>query len=202
MKNRFAVSLRRAIGLVVLSAFGLMVLGASPVFAWHLQGCDVATPCAGFTTHINPSTIVVAGTALTDTANLIGCDGSHACGSASGSITGSIVWKAYTGGTCAGTVVSHWPGSAASDTKAGPFGNPATVVSDSFSTTGLVGAYSFQATFVGTGSWAFTTVGPCEPFNVTAAPPHSVPEFPLGLPALLLLALPAMILLRRRLPHA
>src|SRR6267143_1704055 len=112
MKNRFAVSLRRAIGLVVLSAFGLMVLGASPVFAWHLQGCDVATPCAGFTTHINPST------------------------------------------------------------------------------------------FVGTGSWAFTTVGPCEPFNVTAAPPHSVPEFPLGLPALLALALPAMILLRRRLPHA
>jgi hypothetical protein len=40
----------------------------------------------------------------------------------------------------------------------------------------------------------------CEPFTVNAPPPHGVPEFPLGLPALLALALPLMMLLRRKLP--
>jgi hypothetical protein len=187
-------AIRRNLSIAALGILFATAVLASPAFAWHLKGCDGVTSegVCTFVTTVHPSTTVVIGTTVTDSATLVGCDGTHACGSASGSITGSVAFKLYSNDGCTGTPI-------ATSTVAGPFTNPSTVTSGGFSTTSLsAGSYSIKATFTGTGSWssASKTAG-CEPFLLTKAPP-TVPEFPLGVALLFGLALPALFLVRTK----
>jgi len=163
------------------AALALALGAVAPAFAWHLST---------FTTQVNPSTSVPQGTTVTDTASFTGCDGTHPCGSASGSMTGSVTFTLYSNDGCTGTAV-------ATDTKSGPFANPATVTSDGFSTSSLTpGSYSFSVAFAGTGSWATASAkAGCEPFILTKFPP-TVPQFPLGLALVLALAIPGLLLIR------
>jgi hypothetical protein len=190
MKNRFGGSLRKAVGLGVLSAFGLMLLGAVPAFAW--TSSVTTTPSA---------TSVVAGTLVTDTATVTL--------SPDASPFGYVVFAVYSGGCTNGAptgsqVLTHFTGSVTASNVAVTANGVHSYTSASFSTTGLSGAYVWVVYYTGTGSGGYpraplsATTYDCEPFTVNA--PHGAPEFPAGLGVLLALALPAMMLLKRRLP--
>jgi hypothetical protein len=195
MRLSHGYSFRRAFGLGLLSVFGLAVLGAVPAFAW--TSALVTTP--------QPSASVAVGTSISDSASLT-------LTHESATPSGTVIFYLYAG-TCSSTFASG--GSLYSSTSTvGSSNNGATVSysSGSFSTTGkAAGSYVWLVRYSGGGGWpASPSTGPtitgntsnhydCEPITLTP-PTHGVPEFPVGLPLLLALALPAMILLRRRLP--
>jgi hypothetical protein len=191
MKYSLGVSLRRAAGLGVLSAFGLMLLGAAPAFAW--TSAISTTPSA---------TLVAAGTPVTDTATVTLTN--------DGAPFGYVVFAVYSGGCTNGAptgaqVLGHFPGPSNTNNVAVTASGSNPYTSASFSTTGLSGAYVWVVYYTGTGSSGYprapATGYDCESFSVSPPPAHGAPEFPAGLAVLMGIALPAMMLLKRRLPQ-
>src|SRR6266850_1652024 len=162
MKNRRAVSLRGAAGLGVLTAFGFLMLGAVPAFAW--TSTLVTTPL--------PSSSVAVGTTISDSAALT-------LTAQTGTPSGTIIFYLFAG-TCT-SVAGSAPGSAlyTHSSTVGSSNNGATVTysSGTFSTTGkAAGNYVWLVRYSGGGGWPGTpTTGPllsdsttnhydCEPF--------------------------------------
>jgi hypothetical protein len=174
------------------AAFTLLSLSALPAYAW------TSTP--GPTTLQHP-TIALGGSTSDNAPLKLTADGpgvSPASCGAAGSY-GCITFKVY-----AGTCPTSYSGPAL-------FTNIVQVTSASQGVSFTYTSGSFTPLAPGNYVWIDTysgTTGPnpypsntfaCESFTVNA-PPHGVPEFPAGLAALLALALPLMILLRKKLP--
>jgi len=188
-----------ALVLAFLSVIGLAALGAAPAFATGGTSTLSTTPSA---------TTVVVGTATTDAATVTLSTGSGPFG--------SVVFAVYTvpatgspcpGNTPSGTqVTGRFAGSTATSLVTVTASGANTYNSGPFSTVGLSpGHYVWAVRYVGgtTGypSSPSITGYDCEPFTVVAGVSTlRVPEFSAGLPILLALAIPALFLLRRRLP--
>jgi hypothetical protein len=184
-RNLNARVVRVAVSLA--AALALLSMGALPAYAWT-SSFSTTTP-----------TTVIAGSTITDASvvSLSNDAGPY----------GSVVFAVYSGSCTSGNptgvkVLGHFGGADTSTVTVTASGaHPYS--SGPFSTTGLSGSYVWVAYYTGTGSGGYPrapTAGyHCEPFTVNP-PSHGVPEFPVGLPALLALALPLMILLRRKLP--
>jgi len=94
---------------------------------------------------------------------------------------GSVTFDVYDGGTCAGSPV-------ATDTEPASAGN-------NVQSAGLVlspGSHSWRDTYA---TEAGTILSICEDFEVQST---SIPQFPLGLPLLVALVIPALFVLRKR----
>ena len=176
----------------MLSALGIMLLGAAPAFAWTSSLSTVPS-----------ATTVVAGISVTDTATVtLSLDSGP---------YGSVVFAVYSGGCTTGTptgsqVLGHFTG-LNTNTVTVTANGAHSYTSAAFSTTGLSGSYVWAVKYLGTGSGGYPNAPSagyfdCEAFTVTPNVSHGAPEFPMGLPLLMALALPAMLLLRRKLPQA
>ena len=193
--------------IALLGAAVLLGLSAvSPAFAWT-SGLTTTVLCLNTGTGTwapCPSTIP-AGTSIKDSATLTGtvepnC-GPHAPSGNCGTISFRIVTGAVptsgcpssvpTGATAEGTATV--PTSFATTGHAGPF----------YSSSPSLGAgtYYFYVVYSGTGLGGYPAVHKCEPFtggSFPPPPPPGVPQFPLGLAALLAAAVPALLLLRSK----
>ena len=193
------------LSLTLAAAIALLSTGALPAYAW--------SPTI-YPTIQSATAIVIGGSpsSITDSAPIrLPADGpgtaaATACGTGA-TLYGCIIFKVYkvlTGTACGTSTLSssvftsivHVTG--ATNTKV-------TYTSAAFTPT-VAGTYVWMDTYSGTGnpvgsgnnypSASFA----CEAFTVTGS--HGVPEFPIGLPLLMAFALPALMLLRRRLPQA
>jgi hypothetical protein len=164
------------------------------------------TKTSSFFTTPSPSDVIPVNTPIFDTSSLT-------LSSGSGTPSGTVYFYLYAG-TCASPTGSPLSSSTAT---VGSSNNGATVQysSATFPTTGLpAGNYVWLVRYSGGGAWpAFPTsstggavkIGTyyyhCEPISLTTS--HGVPEFPIGPSLAIALALPAMMLLRKRgLPRA
>jgi len=181
---------------LLVAVVGLLSSVALPAFAWS------SSP--GPTT-LNASTIVKGGS-VTDSALIVLSNygpGTSPSTCPKGSTFGCIIFKVY-GGTCSSysTSTLYFTSTvvvtSAAESSTFPSGGH-TYASPTFTPTSTT-----QLSYVWIDSYTGTTGGypsakfACEPFTVS----HGVPEFPVGMPLLIALALPALILLRRRLPQA
>jgi hypothetical protein len=188
-----------ALGIALFSVLGLTALGSAPAFA--------TTPTSSLSTTPSATTVGV-GTPVTDAATVTLSAGTGPFG--------SVVFAVYsvpaTGSPCPGNtptgtqVTGRFAGSAATSSVVVTASGAHVYTSGPFSTTGLpLGNYVWAVRYVGgtTGypSSPSITGYDCEPFTVVAhATTLRVPEFSAGLPILVAMALPALLLLRRRLP--
>ena len=187
---RKGISLRKVPLLTAMAgALALVVFGAVPAFAWT----------SSLSTTPQPSASVAVGTSISDMASLT-------LTSEIGTASGTVYFYLYAG-TCTSVTGSALYSSTASVVSSN---NGATKQygSGSFSTTGLsAGSYVWLVRYSGGGGWPATpTTGTlvggnyydCEPISLTVS--HGVPEFSVGLPLLLGLAIPALLLVRARRP--
>lgn len=212
MKTRWGFS--KPVGLGLLAVSAMLVLGASPAFAWHVvlpPNCTSVTnqvqPC--FTT-TNSGSSATVGATVWDTATIQLSDSGPStyfkCAAGAGSTYcpyGYLTFAVYTG-TCSGltptgTLVftsNPIPVTKAAETAA------TTYTSNSWDTTGAAAtSYVWVSTYSGTGYMGYPKAqASCEPFILTPPQSHGAPEFPAGLPLLLAIAIPAMLLAKRRVP--
>lgn len=118
--------------------------------------------------------------------------------SSDGSPYGSVYF-AVAAGTCA----DH--GSTISNQTYAVTGTGTTYPTESISTTAYsAGSYVWLVHYSGTGSKGYprapSSGQDCEPFTLTSLPPPtSVPEFPFGMALLMAMAIPALVLFKRKL---
>jgi hypothetical protein len=179
------------VSLSLAAALALLSLSALPAYAW--------TSYPGTTTLAHPT--IVLGGSTTDSAPLkLTADGVSTSPASCLAATsyGCIIFKVYAG-TCASYSGAALFTNIVQVTSASQ-GAYFTYVSAAY-TPVASGSYVWVDTYSGTtGANPYpSNTFACELFTVNT-PSHGVPEFPMGLPALLALALPLMILLRRKLP--
>lgn len=117
-----------------------------------------------------------------------------------GSPYGSVVFALWAG-TCSSQTGSAIFTSTITVSGSTSYSGAYSTTSGSFSTTGLsAGSYVWLVYYTGTGTGGYprapTSGYDCEPITLTVS--HGVPEFSAGLPLLLALAAPALLLLRRQ----
>jgi len=173
------------------AALTLLALGALPAYAWN----STPGPTTPSGTSIALGGSITDNAPLTLTANGPGTSPSVCVPS---STFGCIIFKVFAG-TCSSfsTTTTYFTSIVAVTTASQ--GASHTYTSAAF-TPLAAGNYVWVDTYSGTtGTNPYPTASfGCEPFTVNA--PHGAPEFPAGLGILMALALPAMMLLKRRLP--
>jgi hypothetical protein len=161
------------------ATFALLSMSALPAYAW------TTTPGA---TTLSSATVAVGGS-QTDSALL-------KLTTETTSSFGSIIFNVYQGTCSSHTTLVFTATVAVTSAAMGASGH--TYISPAFSPASP-GNYIWLDTYTGTGTGGYPPATfACEPFTVA---PHGVPEFPAGLAILMGLALPAMMLLKRRLPQ-
>jgi hypothetical protein len=160
----------------------------APVFAWHI---------VSFTT-TSSTTSAAIGTGIYDTAYLQISN--------NGGPYGSITYHVYQGscnsqGNPTGSLVYTSPAvsvTAAASTGTSPVAYTSATVS---TTTWSAGSYVWVVNYSGTGSSGYPAAkAACEPFSLFQGPPPppGVPQFPLGLAALMAIAVPALLLVKSK----
>jgi len=174
-------------GLGILATILIASPLLAPTFAWSSSlstcvGTSYTSECA-----VNPSYAI--GTTVSDTAKLYLTSDGGPYGS---------VYFAVAAGVCS----DH--GSAISNQTYAVTGTGTTYPTESVSTTGYsAGSYVWLVHYSGTGSGGYprapSTGNDCEPFTLyKGTPPTGVPEFPFGMALLMAMAIPALVLFRRK----
>ena len=158
----------------------------APVFAWHV---------VSFTTTASTTSAAI-GTGIHDSATLQLSN--------NGAPYGSITYYIYSGtcnaqGNPTGTLKYTSPSVAVTSAATGAGG--ASYQSATVSTTGYAaGSYVWVAKYSGSGVNGYpAATAACEPFSLfQGPPPPTVPEFPLGLAALMALAIPVLFIVKSK----
>jgi hypothetical protein len=163
----------------------------TPAFAWHsgISTCVAGTWSKDCT--VNPSFAI--GTSVSDTAQITLTSNGGPYGT---------VYFAVAAGIC--TDHNSPLVSGPSPASITVTGSGVTTYTSTLSTTGLsAGSYVWLVYYSGTGSNGYPRAPAsgydCEPFTLFAAPPPaSVPQFPFGMALLMAIALPALLLLKKK----
>jgi hypothetical protein len=196
-----------------------LVLGltaAGPVFAWTTQSLNTTIQCYNTGTgtwSTCPGGTLPAGTTIRDSATITMTKESNCgtnspnypnCGTISFYIVSGSPSESYCssgdkttppGATAEGVDVV--PSTAASSGSAGPL--------YSLTPTLASGTYYFYVHYSGTGTNGYPSYSTCEPFtggSFSPPPTTGVPQFPFGMAALMLLAIPALLLVKGRFASA
>lgn len=173
---------------VVATIVMTLTIGTGPVFAWHIS--NTTTGYRDSSGNFVAGTTIPSGAKAVDSATV---DPGSGC---SGAACGYVTFTLFSNGDCQGTASRSDEVQVASPIASG---SSETVYSSGFVV--APGSWSFRATWVFYASGSFqSTKYSCEPFTVLSF--SSAPEFPLGMAALVLITLPALLFLRKRQPVA
>ena len=175
----------------------LFILGALALFSF--SGLTAFAWTSTLSTTPQPSTSVAVGTSISDKASLT-------LTSESGTPSGTVYFYLYAG-TCTtptGSALSSSTSSVGSSNN----GHTIQYTSASFSTSSLSpGSYVWLVRYSGGGGWPSTPTSgtylsghyyDCEPITLTPSLPPPVPEFPLGMLALIGMMAPLLYIMRSR----